>query len=151
MDSQHVKGSETQAKCARHYFCHVSWSLSKITSSKNSVFLVSEILKLFLKKLTPNDKYLQMEKKNWIFFSISEIYIKFLILSKKRWPLEVIWFWNYRLQIAGLLKSLKSPVSEHLWRVNMLKGPKHYLNRHGSFFAIFLDPSKRKSARKSMS
>ena len=84
-------------------------------------------------------------------FSISEIYIKFLIISKKRWPLEVIWFWNYRLQIAGWLKSLKSPVSEHLWTVNMLKRPKHFLNLHGSIFVIFFDHSERESAPKILS
>ena len=84
-------------------------------------------------------------------FSISEIYIKYLIISKKRWLLEAIWFWNYRLQIVGWLKSLKSPVSEHSWRVNMLKGPKHFLNLHGSIFVIFLDHSETKSPRKILS
>ena len=151
MDIQQVKASETEVKCAWRYFCHVSWSLSKKISTKNSVILVSEILKLFLKKLTPSDNYLQMKKKNGFFLSISEIYIKFLIISKKRWPLEMIWFGNYRLQIADLLKSLKSPVSEHLWIVKMLKDPKHFLNMHGSILVIFLDHSERKSPRKILS
>ena len=33
-----------------------------------------------------------------------------------------------------ILKSLKSPVSEHLWSLNMVKAPKHGLNHHGIFF-----------------
>ena len=73
----------------------------------------------------------------WIFFCISGIYIKFGIFGKKRWVSEVICFWNYRLQKAGLLKCLKSLVSEHLRKVNMLKGPKDCPNLHDSFFVIF--------------
>ena len=40
----------------------------------------------------------------------------------------------------------KNPVSEHLWPINMLNGPKHCLNPHGSIFGIVLDRSERKSA-----
>ena len=43
----------------------------------------------------------------------------------------------------------KNPVSEHLWKINMLNGPKHCLNPHGSIFVIVLDRSERKSAGKS--
>ena len=51
----------------------------------------------------------------------------------------MISYWNYRLEKTELLKSPKNPVSEHLWTVNMLKGPKHCLNLHGSVFVIFFD------------
>ena len=44
----------------------------------------------------------------------------------------------------------KSPVSEHLWTVNMLKGPKDCLNLRGSIFVMFFDHSERKSAPKIM-
>ena len=64
-----------------------------------------------------------------IFFWISQIFIKFVLLCKKRSASEVICFWNYRLQKAGLLKLLKSPLREHLWIVNMLKHPKDCLNK----------------------
>ena len=57
MDSQHVEGSETQHKSARQYFCHIFWWLWKKLSSKNSFLIVSEILRLFVKILTPDDKY----------------------------------------------------------------------------------------------
>ena len=56
INSQHVKGSETLLKSARQYFCHIFWSLWKKISSKNSVLVVSEILRLFVNILTPNDK-----------------------------------------------------------------------------------------------
>ena len=55
---------------------------------------------------------------------------------------------NYRLQKTWLLKYLKSHVSEHLWTVSMLKGPKYCLNLHGSKFVIFSEHSKRTSVRK---
>ena len=57
MDSQHVKGSETLLKSARQYFCHIFWSLWKNMSSKNSLLVVSEILRLFVNILTPDEKY----------------------------------------------------------------------------------------------
>ena len=82
------------------------------------------------------------------FFSISRSYMKFGILFKKSWALQVICFWNYRLQNASLLKCRKSPVSEHLWTVNMLKGPNDCLNLHGSIFVIFFDHYEKKSAPK---
>ena len=81
-------------------------------------------------------------------YCISGICIKFWILWKKRLPLDGITFSKYRLQKAGLLKSVKSLVSEHLWTVNMLKGPKECLNLQGSIFVIPFDNSERKSARK---
>ena len=60
----------------------------------------------------------------------------------------MICFWNYRLQKAALLKSMKSPVAEHLCAVNMLIAPKHCLNQHGCSFVIIFDDFKRKSSGK---
>ena len=57
MDSQHVKGSERLLKSSRQYFCHVFWSLWKEISSKNYVLVVSEILRLFVNIVRPDDKY----------------------------------------------------------------------------------------------
>ena len=57
MDSEHVKGSKALHKSAWQYFCHISWSLWKKISSKNSVLEVSEILRLFFNILPPDDKY----------------------------------------------------------------------------------------------
>ena len=56
MDSQHVKGTKTPIKIAQHYFSLIFLTLWKKVSSK--IFLgVSEILRLFVSKLTPDDKY----------------------------------------------------------------------------------------------
>ena len=57
MDSQHVRGSETLDKSSAQCFCHIFWSHRKKISSKNSVLVVSEILRLFVNILTPDDKY----------------------------------------------------------------------------------------------
>ena len=57
MDSQHVKVSERLLKSARQYFCHIFWSLWKNMSSKSSLLVVSEILRLFVNILTPDEKY----------------------------------------------------------------------------------------------
>ena len=57
MYSQHIKVSSRPFKSARQYFCHISWSLWKRISSNDSVLVVSEILRLFVNILTPDDKY----------------------------------------------------------------------------------------------
>ena len=50
---------------------------------------------------------------------------------------------SYGLQSVWLLKSLKSPVTEHLWTEEMLKVPKHRLNLHDSSFVIFFITPKK--------
>ena len=57
MDSQHVKESETLLKSARQYVSHVFWSVWKDISQKNFLIVVSEILRLFVNILTPDEKY----------------------------------------------------------------------------------------------
>ena len=74
------------------------------------------------------------------------MYIKFRIIWKKRSASEIIFFLNYTLQKAGLLKVTKGPVSEYLWADNILKAPKHCLNLHPSIFVISFDHSEKKSA-----
>ena len=73
-----------------------------------------------------------------IFFCLSGIYIIFAMHWKKSSASEVISFWNNRLEKAELLKCPKSPVSQHLWTVTILIGPKHCLNLPSSIFVIFL-------------
>ena len=55
--SQHIKGSETLLKSTWQCFCHIFWSLWQKISSKSSVLVVCEILRLFVHILTPDDKY----------------------------------------------------------------------------------------------
>ena len=57
MDSQDVKMSEPPLKSAWQYFCQIFLSLWKKISSKKSVLVVFEILRLFVNIFTPDDKY----------------------------------------------------------------------------------------------
>ena len=56
-ETQHVKGPETLFKSARPYFWNIFWSSWKEICLKNSVLVVSEILRLFVNIFTPDDKY----------------------------------------------------------------------------------------------
>ena len=64
----------------------------------------------------------------------------------------MICFWNFRVQNAGILKWLKNSVLEHLWTVNMLKGPKDCLNKSAGhyfchvFWALWKEISSENSA-----
>ena len=58
MDSQHVKGSERVPKSSQQCFGHIFWSLWTKISSKSPVLVVSEIFKLFVNILTPNESFL---------------------------------------------------------------------------------------------
>ena len=58
MDSQHVKESQTLLQSGWQYFRYIFGSFSKKICSKNSVLGESEILRLFDKILTPDDKYI---------------------------------------------------------------------------------------------
>ena len=60
----------------------------------------------------------------------------------------MMYFQNYRLQKALLLKCLRRSEWEHLSTVNMLKGPKQSWNMQGSSFVIFFDHSEKASVRK---
>ena len=115
MDSQHVKRSKALPKSAQQSFCQIFWELWKKISSKISMLVVSEISRLFVNILTPNENYsLSIKASVWrnqfkcnyqkskniccVFFFISEIYRKFSLLWTKRLVSQVIYFWNYRLQ-----------------------------------------------------
>ena len=139
-DGQHVKGTKRPLRSAWQYLCQIFWSLWKEISSKNSVLVGSEVLRLFFNILPPDEMYSLSVKgsvyldnfkctylkirKSFLFFfcCIYGRYIKCGILWRKRSASEAIPFWNYRLQKAGLLKYLKSPLSVHFCEVNMLRG-----------------------------
>ena len=102
MDSQYVKGSETLLKSARQCFSDIFWSLSEKISRFNTFLEISEIVRLFVSILTPDNKYILSVKRMfnatnpnaviekprklfWIVFCISRIYMKFWMLSKNSW------------------------------------------------------------------
>ena len=90
-ESQHVKESETQHECLKQYFCQIFWSLWKKISSKNSVLIVSEILRHFVKILTPDDKYSLPVKAN-VYWNQFKCY--YLIIKK--------YFLNFLLHFRNL-------------------------------------------------
>ena len=57
MGSQHDQGSKTLVKSVQQYFCHYVWSLWKKISFQNFVLVVSQISRLFVNILTPDEKY----------------------------------------------------------------------------------------------
>ena len=57
MGCQHVKRSETLLQSAWQYLCPIFWSVWKKSRPKNSVLVVSEILRLFVNILTQYGKY----------------------------------------------------------------------------------------------
>ena len=122
-----------------------------------SLLVIFEVLGLFANTLNVDDKYFLPKSKNLpqpiqmqlpnqqksfpeCFAPFLKSTSNFLIFSKKRWPSQLLYSWNYRLSITWLDKYLKSPVSEHRFSVNMLKGPKGCWNLHGGTFIIFLHP-----------
>ena len=60
--SQDVKRTKTLLKSARQYFCNIFLSLWEKRSSKNFVFVVSEILRLFVNILTLDENYSLLAK-----------------------------------------------------------------------------------------
>ena len=163
--SKHVKVSKTLHKPAPLYFCHIFRSLCTEIWSENFVSVVSEIFRLFVNILAPNDKYsVSVKARVWrnqfkcYYLRIKKNFLNFFLhfrnlhktsnTLKKRCPLEFICFSSYRLQKAILLKCRKSLLSEHLWTIKMLKRPKHCINLHCSIFARFFDHSETKSATK---
>ena len=131
-------------KCLKSPVSEHLWAVNMLKAPKHCLYLHCSIFVIFFHQ----SEIKSARKIRKFFFFIPEIYIKFWILWKKRWASEVICFWNYRLQKAGLLKCQKSSVSEHLWTVNMLMGSKHPINPHGSIFVIFFHHSERKWPRK---
>ena len=158
MNSKHVKVSKILHNSALQFFCHIFWSLCNEIWSKNFVSVVSEIFRLFVNILAPNDKYsVSVKASVWrnqfkcYYLRIKKNFLNFFLhfrnlyktsnTFKKRWAWKIICFWISRLQKAALLKRPRSPLSEHLWTVNMLKGPKNSICMHGSIFVIFFDHS----------
>ena len=124
MDSEHVRGSETLHKSARQYFCHIFWSLWNKMSLKKSFLVVSEILRLFVKILAPNDNHslsvkasvkhsqfkcndLKIKKSFLNFFFICKIYIKLAILWKKKKSWTLFLFEIIDCQKRGYLNAKK--------------------------------------------
>ena len=73
----------------------------------------------------------------WIFYSISEMYMKFRAFSKKTWVSWAKYFRNYWCWKTWLLKRLKGLASGHHSLMNVLTGSKHCWNQHGTTITLF--------------
>ena len=107
-ESQHVKRSETLLKSARQNFCHIFWSLWKEISSKSSVLVISEILRLFVNILTPDDKYslsvkagVQRNQFKSNYVKIKKYFLNFFLHFQN---LDKIWnTWKKKMSLRGYL------------------------------------------------
>ena len=54
---QHGKQAQTLLQCARRHFHHIYWSLWTQFSWRKSILVLCKIFRLFVNKLTPDDKY----------------------------------------------------------------------------------------------
>ena len=125
------------------------WSLETVFSDIDTQWQVfshskSECLMKPIQMLLPPNQKIFSEFSS----AFSESLQNFYYLELKRWASEVICFWNYRLQKAGLLKCPKSRVSEHLCKLNMLKGPKHCIMCTEVFLSQFLSTLKENQLEK---
>ena len=110
-----------------------------------SALVSSEIFRLFVNTLTPDDKYSRrymqiflqqlqtpISQKGmaffWIFYCISEMCIEFRTFWKKRRVSEPNYYRNYCIRKKCLLKRLKGLASAHHSVMNVLTGSKHCLS-----------------------
>ena len=54
---QHGKQAQTLLQCGWRHFCHIYWSMLKQFSWRKSILVLCKIFRLFVNKLTPDDKY----------------------------------------------------------------------------------------------
>ena len=153
--NQRVNGFESLLKSARHhYFPIFQWIRDKL-SCKMSVLVTSEIFRLFVNTLTPDDKYSRrfiqiflqqlqtpLSQKGmaffWIFYCISEMCMKFRTFWKKRRVSCPNYYRNCCIRKRSLLKRLKGLSSAHHLVINVLTGSKHWWSQHGTTIFLFL-------------
>ena len=165
--NQPVNGYQTLLKSARQYLYPISPSIRDKLSWKKSVLVGTKILGLFVNTLTAEYKYsrrnmqtfaqqvqtpLSLKQKtfSWVFYCISEIYIKWRTFPNKTRVFWLKYFGNYWLQERWLLKCLKSLTSEQLSVNNLLAGSKHCLNLYGTTIILFFHESGINIAGKSL-
>ena len=121
------------------------WAVNMLKAPKHCLYLHCSIFVIFFHQ----SEIKSARKIRKFFFFIPEIYIKFWILWKKRWASEIICFWNYRLQKAGLLKCLKNVASEHLLSSQHVKPSKTLLKSARQYFCHIFWPVWNKISSKS--
>ena len=142
-------------------------SLKKLSWTK-PLLVICKILGLFVETFTGNDKYSVLNRKKLtqpiqmhlshkqnlscqFFCYIFEMQSEFWTFCKKRWPSQLMYFWNLGLQKTWLGKCWKSSVSKDPSTSNMVSGSKQCSNLHGSIFITFFNHCEENWVRKSCS
>ena len=154
MCNQRVNGFETLLMSARHHYFPLFPRFRDKLNWKKSALVTSEILRLFVNTLTPDDKY---SRRNMQIFwqqpqtllcqkgkTFRDFFIAFL---KCAWNLEhsekeeeypsLIITEIIAFRKRYLLKRLKGLASAHHSVINVLTGSKHCWNQHGTTILIF--------------
>ena len=151
-----IKGPKHKLNLHGSIFVIFFWSPWGEISLKSSVLVVSEMLRLFVNVLTPDEKYsLSLSVKagvqrnqlkcNYLQFKkyFFNLFLHFRNIHqiwntlKEKMQLISDFFLNLKTVKSWLLKCVKRALSENLWMLSIIKGPKHKLNLHGSIFVIF--------------
>ena len=128
----------------------------KVIELQKSLLDTWKFFRPFLHTLIANDKYSLNSKDKWMqtiqmhlsqkqnifsqFYSaFFESALNFEHLKNKKWPLELMYFRNYRPWKTCLDKCLKTPVSEDVSTGDMVNSPKHWFNLNESACIILSD------------
>ena len=101
-DRQDGKGDQTMLKFERNQLYHISWSLWRQLFWKQSLLVISKVLRIFVNILTADDKYfllnrnnlrhpiqMQLSQKQKAFSEILSAILKYMLnfehFRKKRW------------------------------------------------------------------
>ena len=139
---------------ARHHYFPIFPRIWDKLSWKMSALVTSQIFRLFVNTLTPDDKYsrrnmqtfwqqvqtfLSQKEKDFfkIFYCISEICMKFRTFRKKRRVSSRNFYRIFCIGKRCLLKRLKGLGSEHHSLINVLTGSKHCWTQHGTTIFLF--------------
>ena len=117
MESQQVKWSETLLKSSRQQFCHIFLSIWKNFSSKNSVLVVPEILRLFLNILTPDVKYSLSGK-----VSVERNQFKWYFLKNPKFFFKIFLHYWHLPHILNTLKKMMSLIGDLFPKLLTAKG-----------------------------
>ena len=159
---------ETLLKSERQQLYHIYWSLWRQFSWKKSLIVICKILRLIVNKLAADDKYSLLNRDNFLqhlqmilsqkqknIFPISFLHFgngsPIFIISKKRWPSWLTYFWSYGLRKTWLANCPKSPDSEDPSTSNMVNGLKHCWNLNDSTLTIFFDNTEGNAVGKGLS
>ena len=142
--NQRVNVFQTLLKSARHHYYPIFRCIWDILSWKKSALVWSEILRLFVKTLTADNRYSRCNVLNFaqkvqtLYLENKRIFLDFLLhfwnmhqiqnIRKKRWVSYPNFFRNYWFRQNCLLKRLKCDPSEDHSVINVLTGSKHYWN-----------------------